>query len=81
MKNRVFFVAAICALLAWLPYVLLRLYWEHLIATVPGAEHGEVSGPVLYFLPKLFVAAAVVTVAAASTAAAFALHNAQAKSD
>jgi hypothetical protein len=64
MKNRVFVVALICAALGWLPYLSLQLYWQHLIATVPGAEHGEISGPVLYFLPKLFVAAAIVTLGA-----------------
>jgi hypothetical protein len=37
----------------WLPYLAVRLYWEYLLRTVPGASHGEISGPILYFLPRL----------------------------
>ncbi len=38
---------------SWLPYLALWFYWHHLLNTVPGADHGEISGPVLYFLPRL----------------------------
>ena len=48
--------------IAWAPYLTLRLWWGNLVATVPGAEHGEASGPVLYFLPRLLVAAVAATV-------------------
>ncbi len=58
--------SAIVALIAvaialWLPYVSLRFYWIHLLATVPGAQTGEVSGPINYFLPRLFWIAIVGT--------------------
>lgn len=43
--------------LAWLPYFALRLYWQRLIATAPDSAHGELSGPVQFFLPALLVAA------------------------
>jgi hypothetical protein len=46
---------------SWLPYVALRIYWEYLTRAVPGASHGEFSGPALYFLPRLLIFAAVVT--------------------
>ncbi len=49
--------------LAWLPYLALRLYWQYLITTVPDAANGELSGPVGYFLPRLLVAAVVLSVA------------------
>jgi hypothetical protein len=49
---------------SWLPYSALRIYWEFLIGTVPGASHGEFSGPAHYFLPRLLISAALVTVIA-----------------
>ena len=52
---------------AWLPYLALQLYWQHLIATVPDAAHGEFSGPALYFLPRLLIAAIFVSVVLAVT--------------
>ena len=48
--------------LAWLPYLGLQLYWQHLIATVPDAAHGELSGPVQFFLPALLIAAILLSV-------------------
>jgi hypothetical protein len=45
--------------LIWIPYVALRLYWQHLLRTVPGADHGEASGPIEYFLARLLVLALV----------------------
>ena len=48
-------------ILSWLPYLALRLYWQYLITTVPGAAHGEVSGPANYFLPRLLFAAILLT--------------------
>ena len=44
---------AICFVI-WLPYLCLQFYWTDLQATVPGAATGEVSGPITYFLPRLF---------------------------
>jgi hypothetical protein len=46
---------------SWLPYVALRFYWEYLTRNVPGATHGEFSGPILYFLPRLLSFAVLVT--------------------
>lgn len=46
---------------AWVPYLTLWFYWRHLLATVPGADHGEVSGPILYFLPRLLTLAVVLS--------------------
>ena len=43
--------------LSWVPYLALRLYWQHLIITVPDAANGEFSGAAQYFLPKLLLAA------------------------
>jgi hypothetical protein len=68
-RRGMIITASSCIAVAWLPYVVLRLYWEHLLATVPGAAHGEVSGPILYFLPRLMVAAAVFTALVFATAA------------
>ncbi len=48
--------------LTWLPYLGLQLYWQHLIATVPDAAHGELSGPMQFFLPALFIAAILLSV-------------------
>jgi hypothetical protein len=50
-------------LLIWSPFAVLRIYWLVLVAKVPEASHGEVSGPVLYFLPRLLLIAAVLSVA------------------
>ena len=61
-KNNVC-VALVAMFLAWLPYVLLQSYWLHLLRTIPGAAHNEISGPVLYFLPKLLAAAVLATLA------------------
>jgi hypothetical protein len=47
--------------LSWAPYLTLATYWRHLLATVPGASHGEVSGPILNFLPKLLAIAIFAT--------------------
>ncbi|MCF6299053.1 MAG: hypothetical protein L3J01_04155 [Thiomicrorhabdus sp.] len=47
--------------LSWVPYAGLSIYWNHLISTVPGASHGEVSGPISFFLPVLFVMATIVS--------------------
>ena len=52
--------------LAWLPYLALQLYWQHLITTVPDAAHGEFSGLALYFLPRLLIAAILVSVVIAA---------------
>jgi hypothetical protein len=57
-------VAAVIIGLGWLPYVILRAFWEFLLLTVPGASHGEVSGPILYFLPRLLQFAIVYTIVA-----------------
>jgi hypothetical protein len=46
---------------SWFPYVALRVYWEFLLRTVPGSSHGEISGPVLYFLPRLLIFAVIAT--------------------
>lgn len=51
---------------AWIPYLGLTLYWRHLKATVQGADHGELSGPVQYFLPRLLALALLVSVASTS---------------
>ena len=50
----------------WTPYLGLTLYWRHLIATVQGADHGELSGPVQYFLPRLLMLALVMSVTSIS---------------
>jgi hypothetical protein len=47
---------------AWLPYLVLRFYWQHLLVAVPDAAHGEFSGPALYFLPRLLIAAILVSI-------------------
>ena len=52
---------------AWLPYLALQLYWSYLIATVPDAAHGELSGPAHYFLPRLLIAALILSVVFAAT--------------
>jgi hypothetical protein len=59
--------------LSWLPYLVLRIYWQHLISTVPDAAHGEFSGPATYFLPRLLVAAILLT--AGLVAALFFIHR------
>jgi hypothetical protein len=64
MKRRIL-IAVSCLIFAWLPYVSLKLYWLSLLRTVPGAEHGELSGPILYFLPRLLIAAVAATIAVA----------------
>jgi hypothetical protein len=46
----------------WLPYLAVRLYWEYLLRTVPRASHGEISGPIQYFLPRLLSFAVAGTV-------------------
>jgi len=50
------------ALLCWVPFIALKGYWLHLISTVPGAEHGEVSGPILWFLRALLIFASIMSV-------------------
>ena len=50
-------IIAVC----WLPYVALRIYGHNLIEINPSAEHGEVSGLILFLLPCLLVFAAIVT--------------------
>ena len=47
---------------SWAPYFFLKLYWIDLISRNPDAAHGEVSGPVLYFLPRLLAVACAVSV-------------------
>jgi hypothetical protein len=63
--RRIILIAVGCMIFAWLPYVSLKLYWLSLLRTVPGAEHGEVSGPIGYFLPRLLIAAVAATIAVA----------------
>jgi hypothetical protein len=48
---------------SWVPYLALWFYWRHLLATVPGADHGEISGPVIYFLPRLLILAVALSLA------------------
>lgn len=56
--NRRHFVPTLVGIgISWLPYVTLRLYWQHHIAGVPGAARGELSGPTSFFLPLLLAAA------------------------
>jgi hypothetical protein len=50
-------VIAVC----WLPYLALRIYWHNLLEINPSAEHGEVSGLILFLLPRLLIFAASVT--------------------
>ncbi len=54
--------------IAWAPYLAVRLYWHHLLATVSGAEHGELSGPIAYLLPRLLWIGATVSAVALATA-------------
>ncbi len=46
---------------SWLPYFCLWAYWRSLISQYPEAVHGEISGPVLYFLPWLLVFAVFIS--------------------
>jgi hypothetical protein len=55
-------MATVIVVASWLPYAALRMYWEYLLLTVPGASHNEFSGPALYFLPRLAIFAGLVTV-------------------
>ena len=48
--------------IAWGPYVALLLYWHHLLETVPGADRGEVSGPIKFLLPWLLGVAVLFSV-------------------
>jgi hypothetical protein len=48
--------------IAWAPYVALLSYWHHLLETVPGADRGEVSGPIQFFLPWLLGVAIFVSI-------------------
>lgn len=61
MKPRLPMLILSGAVLAWLPYLALQLYWRHLLSTVPDAAHGEFSGPALYFLPRLLIAAILIS--------------------
>lgn len=54
-------VAIVAAVIGWLPYLLLRGFWAILLANVSGASHGEVSGPILFFLPRLFWCGVAIT--------------------
>lgn len=47
----------------WAAYFALLYYWHQLVASHPAAEHGEVSGPVLFFLPRLLWAASLFSIA------------------
>ena len=66
MKPRLPMLILSGAVLAWLPYLALQMYWQHLIATDPDAAHGEFSGPAHYFLPRLLIAAVFVSVVLAA---------------
>lgn len=66
MHKNVSVIAAAVILLAWLPYVALQSYWIYLCQTVPGVEYGEISGPILYFLPRLLLLAVVCSLLIAS---------------
>jgi hypothetical protein len=61
MSRSALFVALGIFVATWLPYSLVKIYWLILCETVPGADHGEMSGPVLFFLPRLLVAAVLVS--------------------
>lgn len=62
MANTATRVAIVAVAIGWLPYMLLRGFWAILLASVPGASHGEVSGPILFFLPRLFWCGVAITV-------------------
>jgi hypothetical protein len=69
VTKAVFVIAAI-----WAPYVAVKLFWMLYVAMFPGPEHAELSGPVLYFLPKLLLLALIAStgvVAACSIAFAW----------
>ncbi len=71
MKFGTFIALVAIGLASWLPYLGLNHYWGHLQARIPGSATGEVSGSILYFLPRLFWAgvagtAAVILVGARS---------------
>ena len=61
MNRNATAIAVAATACVWVPYLALKCYWSYLINTVPGAEHGEVSGPVLYFLPRLLAVAVLST--------------------
>jgi len=65
---------AFCMVLAWLPYTALLLYWRSLLDNVPGAAHGELSGPVLYFLPRLQLLGIVASLIITCVSGAVAYH-------
>ena len=48
-------------IVVWLPYLGLQLCWQYLIFTDPDAAHGDLSGPVGFFLPALLITAVLLS--------------------
>jgi hypothetical protein len=45
----------------WAPYLIVKAYWIVLVWNNPDAAHGEISGPVRYFLLRLLSVAWIAT--------------------
>lgn len=69
MKHSALTIAVGLSAACWLPYIAMRAFWMLYVSMFPGDEHGELSGPVLYFLPILLWLA---TIASACVVAIFA---------
>ena len=60
------FISARVLAVGWAPYVVLGLCWVALVRSNPNEAHGELSGPIRYFLPVLLRFGMVVTVCVVS---------------